>query len=270
MARLLGIDEREGQRADALLRRQQDRVATRARHPQRRVRLLHRLRHDVAGRHRDEPAIDARERCLGHAPDGDLETLEPCIPLDERVDAESAELGLRRRLARAELDATARDEVEHGDPLGRARGMVVTGRGLDDAVAEPDVLRALAACGEEHLGRARVGVLLEEVVLDLPHNIEAEPIGQLDLVERVLDQLELAPLVPWPRQLVLEEDAELHAATSALPSAWNSASTSSPFGRLWHQCSTSPRMALRVATRFAPSDAASAASHSVPIISVPA
>jgi hypothetical protein len=34
-----------------------------------------------------------------------------------------------------------------------------------------------------------VRVLLEEVVLDLPHVVEAELVGQLDLVERVLDQL---------------------------------------------------------------------------------
>ena len=34
-------------------------------------------------------------------------------------------------------------------------------------------------------------VLLEEVVLDLPGVVVAEPVGQLDLVERVLDQLVL-------------------------------------------------------------------------------
>ena len=39
----------------------------------RRVRLLHRLRHDVAGRHRDELALDPAERRLGHAADGDLD-----------------------------------------------------------------------------------------------------------------------------------------------------------------------------------------------------
>ena len=40
--------------------------------------------------------------------------------------------------------------------------------------------------GEEHLGRARVRVLLEEVVLDLPDVVDAEPVGELDLLERVL------------------------------------------------------------------------------------
>ena len=74
------------------------------------------------------------------------------------------------------------------DPLGDPRRMV--GRQLDDAVTEADVLRALARRGEEHLGRRRVRVLLEEVVLDLPRVVVAEPVGELDLVERVLEQLD--------------------------------------------------------------------------------
>ena len=66
------------------------------------------------------------------------------------------------------------------------------------------------ARGEEHLGRGGVRVLLEEVVLDLPHVLDAELVGELDLVERVLDELVLASLVPGPAELVLVEDAELH------------------------------------------------------------
>ena len=37
-------------------------------------------------------------------------------------------------------------------------------------------------------------VLLEEVVLDLPDEVEAQAGGQLDLLERVGDQLSLAVL----------------------------------------------------------------------------
>ncbi len=90
--------------------------------------------------------------------------------------------------------------------------MVVAGSGLDDAVPEPDPRRALAGGGEEHLGRARVRVLLEEVVLDLPDVVDPESVGELDLLERVGDQLELAPLAPGPGQLMLVEDAELHVS----------------------------------------------------------
>ena len=50
--RLLGVEEREPERADAVLRREVDRLAPAARHPHRRVRPLERLRHDVARRHR--------------------------------------------------------------------------------------------------------------------------------------------------------------------------------------------------------------------------
>ena len=52
-----------------------------------------------------------------------------------------------------------------------------------DAVAESDVLRALARCTEEHLGGGAVGVLLEEVVLHFPGVVVAQAIGQLDLLE---------------------------------------------------------------------------------------
>ncbi len=37
-------------------------------------------------------------------------------------------------------------------------------------------------------GARGVGVLLEEVVLDLPHVLDAELVGELDLIERVLDE----------------------------------------------------------------------------------
>ena len=75
---------------------------------------------------------------------------------------------------------------------------------------EPDALGALRARGEKDLGRRRVRVLLEEVVLDLPGVVDAQAVGELHLVERLLIELELAALAPRPRQLVLVEDAELH------------------------------------------------------------
>jgi len=79
-----------------------------------------------------------------------------------------------------------------------------------DPEAEPDPLRALAARGEEDLGRGGVRVLLEEVVLDLPDVVEPHAVGELDLLERVADQPRLRALLPRPRELVLVEDAEAH------------------------------------------------------------
>jgi hypothetical protein len=47
-------------------------------------------------------------------------------------------------------------------------------------------------------------------MLDFPCVIDAEPIGQLDLVERILKQLQLVAVMPRPRQLMLVEDSEFH------------------------------------------------------------
>ena len=55
-------------------------------------------------------------------------------------------------------------------------------------------------------------VLLEEVVLDLPHGVEADAVGELDLVERVAHEPLLAVVAPRPRDLVLVEDPEAHGA----------------------------------------------------------
>ncbi len=86
-------------------------------------------------------------------------------------------------------------------------------------MAEPDALGALAARSEEDLGRGRVRVLLEEVVLDLPGVVDAELVGELDLVERFLEEALLRALGPRPRKLVLVEDPELHFRSVRIPSA---------------------------------------------------
>ena len=48
-------------------------------------------------------------------------------------------------------------------------------------------------------------VLLEEVVLDLPDVVEADAVGELDLIQRVLEQPMLAVGLPRAWQLVLVE-----------------------------------------------------------------
>src|SRR5207302_1542922 len=128
----------------------------------------------------------------------------------DRVDEEAAELRLRRRLAGAEVGAPARDQVEGGDAFGDAGRVIERRWRLDDAVTETHLLGALRHGGQEDLRRARVAVLLEEVVLDLPAVLDAELVGELALLERVLQQRVLGVLVPRTRQLVLVEQAELH------------------------------------------------------------
>src|SRR2546425_3265149 len=130
-------------------------------------------------------------------------------------DAEALELHARGGLAGAELDPPARDQVEHRDALGDARGMIVAGRHEDDAVAEADALGARGARGQEDLGRRGVRVLLQEVVLDLPGVVDPEPVGQLHLRERLVDEAHLAVLLTGSGELVLVEDAELHGRGSS-------------------------------------------------------
>ena len=72
-------------------------------------------------------------------------------------------------------------------------------------------LRACGGRGEEHLGRRRVRVLVEEVVLDLPRIVEPEPVGELDLIERIAQEAELVVLAPRLGELMFVEDAELHS-----------------------------------------------------------
>ena len=63
-------------------------------------------------------------------------------------------------------------QIEHRDPLGDARGMI--GGELEDAVAEPDVLGALAGGGEKRFRRRRMRIFLEEMMLDHPGIVVAE------------------------------------------------------------------------------------------------
>ena len=179
------------------------------------MRLLHRLRDHVARRHPEEPAVVTRvgsprqhQRDLCHR-------LLPHGALLTGIDPEALELHARRRLAGAEFDPAAGDQVEHRDALRHPGGMVVARRHEDDAVAEADATRARRARREEHLGSRRVRVLLEEVMLDLPRVVDPEPVGELDLLEGVVDQALLVVGLPGPRQLVLVEDAELHDRTVA-------------------------------------------------------
>src|SRR5262249_55852413 len=114
------------------------------------------------------------------------------------------------------------DQIEGRDTLGNP-GRVGRGQ-LHDAMRQADLFGALARRGEKHFGCRRVRILLEKVVLDLPGEVVAKPVGELDLVERVLVELELALRRPRARQLQFVEYAELHTIPSSdgnnRPSRW--------------------------------------------------
>ena len=81
---------------------------------------------------------------LGQAPQRHPQPFLPHGPLVVAVDHEPAQLGLRARLAGAELHPAVGDEVQRGDPLGYPGRVVEGRRRLDDPVAELDPLGALA------------------------------------------------------------------------------------------------------------------------------
>src|SRR5262249_6281824 len=127
-----------------------------------------------------------------------LNRLLPTLALVAHADVEGMELGRACRLAHAEIDPAAREQVERGAAVGDAMRLV--GGELNYAVAEPNALGALAGGAEEDLGCGGVRVLLQEMMLDLPGVVVAKLVGELDLGERVLQQLILAHRAPGPRQ----------------------------------------------------------------------
>ena len=124
LAGVLGLDERERERADAVAGGEVDGLPAAARHPQRRVRLLERLGHHVARRHPDELGVPARERLLHEHARDRIHRVLPHLALARAVDQEAAQLGGRGRLAGAEVHAAVGDEVERGHPLGHPRRVV--------------------------------------------------------------------------------------------------------------------------------------------------
>ena len=106
--RFVGIDEGEGERADAVLRRDLDGVAVGAGHPHRRMRLLHRLGQHVAAGHREILALEARVGLQHHHVGDLLGGLERHGALLLGRDVEAAELQPRRAFADAEIDPAVR------------------------------------------------------------------------------------------------------------------------------------------------------------------
>jgi hypothetical protein len=91
--------------------------------------------------------------------------------------------------------------------------VVVGGRELHDPVPQPDAAGPLAGGGQERLRRRGVAVLLEEVVLDLPAVVDAQAVGQLDLLEGVFQKAVLVVRRPRPRQWELIEQRDFHFVT---------------------------------------------------------
>ena len=55
------------------------------------------------------------------------------------------------------------------------------------------------AAARKTSGQEEWRILLEEVVFDFPGVFDAELVGQFDLGEGVLEELQLLAVIPWPR-----------------------------------------------------------------------
>jgi hypothetical protein len=94
--------------------------------------------------------------------------------------------------------------------------MIVCRRQQRDAMAEADIFGALAARGEENFRRRRMRILFEEVMLDFPHMIDAELVGEFYLIECILEKLELGTFFPGAGQLMFVECSQFHAEEISL------------------------------------------------------
>ncbi len=167
----------------------------------------------VAAGHLEKFALEAGIGVHHHHVGALLDGFAPHPPLLDRIEAdiEAAELHQRSAFAGAELDAAVGDQVERGDALGDAGGMIVVRR--HQARCRDRAGCCLVRCEQaarKISGRRGVRIFLEEMVLDFPGVVDAELVGEFDLVERLLEQPVFVALVPRPRQLVLVENAEFH------------------------------------------------------------
>ncbi len=117
--RRVRADELEAQRAKAVLAGPLDGRQLRARHPQRRMRLLDRLRHHVAQGNVEILAVMLGAHFGEHRKDR-LHGLLEHLALGFHVAAERRQFGDRRALAHAELAAAVAQEIEHRDAFGDA------------------------------------------------------------------------------------------------------------------------------------------------------
>ena len=80
----------------------------------------------------------------------------------------------------------------------------------DNAVADAHLLGALADRSQEDLGRAGVRVFLQKVMLDLPEILDAQPVGQLGLLQGFAEDPLFRSLAPRFRSLQFVENPEFH------------------------------------------------------------
>jgi hypothetical protein len=180
------------------------------------MRLLDGLRHELPLRDLVVPPLVPREGVIDEETADHPERLVPHIA--GLVDRNPERLGVipGRAAARAEVDATVRQDVQGGRPLGDPDRVVA---GEDDhAVAQPDARRPRREGRQEDLGGGAVGDLLVEVMFGRPVVVEADLLGEEGLGERVPVDAMIDVLAGRPRlrRLHLRDQSELHGVAGRI------------------------------------------------------
>ena len=103
------------------------------------------------------------------------------------VDPEQTHLLLRRPSPCADIEPAAGEQVEHGQSLGDADGVIELERHQYAAVADPDPLRAGRDERQEDLRRGHVRVPRERVMLDSPDRVEAHLFREHRLIDAIVE-----------------------------------------------------------------------------------
>ena len=222
------FEEREGQRTQSGTRGAMDGLALGARHPHRRMRLLHRLGNQIAARHIEVRAAEAGIGTHRQHVGGLLGRLAPHRALFLGRDVEAFHLQRGRRFTGAPVGAAVRHQIERGDAFRHTRGMIVFRRHEHDAVAR-------AGCASCAASRRR-GRSPARRNANIPPGSGARPPTHSRC--RVCRRVRPAPappgqaafeiLAPWLRQLVLVEHAEFHCLPPQLSLRGSEATKQSP------------------------------------------
>ena len=117
----------------------------------------------------------------------------------------------------AELDSTLGHVVEIGDALGELRRVVHRRKRVEDATADVDARRLRREIAGDNVVRGQMRVLVEEVVLGDPDELEAGLVGGDDGLEVLEDHVMLGlrvVLAATVGHVVLDEQTELHGRSS--------------------------------------------------------